>query len=288
MRLAIHSQALKDIFEGKCNPLTQNIILASKISITPEILNQYTILLGSDEFYKTWFASNSHAKRFSINFADQTPNLVKTADLSCDGYGAASYYGASNLVAENTHLTTTTISTLSEIGVELISIKNTIHTNIHGDNPFHTMGLKKSGTADFTIFDKYLHPEDSIVIYDKFINNESTELIEHIAKKLSAGSKLKIFHSSILGPNLLSSAAILARVQTANSSIVVSCEVCTKSFTSGTHDRYIFLGNRIQIVFTAGLDCFGKKIYLQECVQINNLKLFFTMLHKAKLLKFAL
>lgn len=259
MKLAIHSEALKNILEGKSNSYFKNIFFCSKISLTPDVLSQYQNLLGSNHVYMTWFASNTGSNRFSINYPAHAPRLVQAADVTSNGYGTASYYGGSNLVTENKHLTNSAISSLVKIGVELISENANITSNVTGDNPILTVSLKNNSSIDFNILDKYIHPEDNIVVYDKFITNETTELLEYIAKKMPSTSSLKIYHSDARGSKIINNIDIINRVKIANSNINVICEICPKSFTSKMHDRYIFLGNRIQIVFTAGLDCFGIK-----------------------------
>lgn len=258
MKLAIHTQALQEIFDFKCDPITGNSILSSKISITPLSLNKYHAALGSNIVFQQWFLALNAAKRLSIHLPQTAPASVRAIDPLTDDFGSAAYFGGSNLVAENTHLSPGAPQALSSIGVNVISAKKKINGTVHGDNPFFAIALLNCGAENFSLLDRFVKPEENIVVYDKYINNESVELLMHIANIMPAGSSLKIFHSIKTGHNLLTSAVIKNRVQLANPLVTVTCKQCPHTFTKAEHDRYIFLGNRIQIIFTVGLDCFGK------------------------------
>lgn len=257
MRLAVHTQALQDMFSSACDPLTTNAVLASRISVTPAILNQYHIALGSNTNFQAWFSSLMTANRFSVHLPQAAPPRVQASDASSDGFGTASYFGGSTLVAESQNLPTGGAAALDNIGVNLISARKKISGTLPGDNPFFTVAVQAGGSDGFGVFDRFIKPEDSVVIYDKYINAASVELLEHLAARASPGSSVQIFHSDKTGRHLLSSADVAARVQAVNTAVAVSCKVCPHAFTSVEHDRYIFFGKRIQVVFTVGLDCFG-------------------------------
>lgn len=257
MRLAVHTQALQDMFSSACDPLTTSAVLASRISVTPAILNQYHIALGSNASFQAWFSSLIAANRFSVHLPQAAPARVQASDASSDGFGTASYFGGSTLVAESHQLPVGGVAALHSIGVNLISAKKKISGTLPGDNPFFTVAVQAGGADGFGVFDRFIKSEDSLVVYDKYINAASVELLAHLATKLSPGSSIQIFHSDKRGRNLLSSTDVAAQVQASNTAVAVSCKVCPQVFTSIEHDRYIFLGKRIQVVFTVGLDCFG-------------------------------
>ena len=257
MRVAIHLQALKEIFSGLCDPVTGSAVLSSKIALTPDILSKYHTELGANTQYQAWFSSTTTSQRITLHMPQLAPQKVQVADVATEGYGAASYFAGSNLVADQTKLAVAAANALLGIGINIISPKLRMQGAIHGDNPIYSIATQAGGTIGFDIFDRFVLPEDSIVVYDKYINTNSIDLLKHLASKLSSGSKIAIFHSDRTGPNLLLSNDIAAQVRAANSKISVSCKTCTKAFASLEHDRYIFLGNRIQIVFTVGLDCLG-------------------------------
>lgn len=257
MKTAVQSEALAAIFNGQCDAIMTNAVLSSKISVTPRILEQYDQKLGSNLQFQTWFASACNG-RLSLNLSSLAPNGVKAIDAVTDGYGTAAYFGGSNLVAHLPDLSEAAALGFENIGIRVISVTKRIDFLIEGDNPVLTIGTESSGMLDFDVLDRFLIPEESVVIYDKFINNTSIQLLEHIARKLRAGASMRVFHTlQPGGKDLLSTTDISTRLSAANGAISVECKQCSQQFKKLEHDRYVFLGNRLQIVFSAGLDCFG-------------------------------
>lgn len=257
MRLAVHSKALQDFFSANCDANFQRVVLSSKIAITTAILHQYHADLSNNTSYLAWFSSTSAAGRFTTHSQTTAPQLVRNCDASSADYGTPSYYGASNLVAAPNHLTIDEFRALEGIGIHVLSPAAAAPSTLHGDNPFLTIAMQSNGTLGFDVLDRFIKPEEDVVVYDKYLNNESVELLEHIASLLSVNSRIRIFHSPTKGAHLLSSAIVANRVRLSNPAITVSCQTCTKAFLSGEHDRHMYLGERIQITFTAGTDCFG-------------------------------
>lgn len=256
MKAAIQWQALAAIFDGRCDLVTTSTVLSAKVSITPNILNLYEQNLGADPKFQTWFASASQG-RFSFHLPALSPGKVRAIDPISDGYGTASYFGCSSFFAHLPDVSAQTAQGLESIGTRVISVSRRIDFPIEGDNPVFTIGTETNGTLDFDCLDRFLLPEDTIVIYDKFINAKSIQLLEHISKKLTPGSTLRIFHTYKPGGNILDSTTIKTRLIAANSTITIECKIVSDDFKKLGHDRYIFLGDRLQLVFSAGLDCFG-------------------------------
>jgi hypothetical protein len=258
MKLAIHHQSLLDMLNGHCDFVTTSAVLGSKISITPEVLTNYQNHLSGHLNYQAWFSSASHARRLCLNLPQTAPNSVQITDTTTQGYGTASYFGASTLVADSGALAAPAITSLGNIGVDLISPTAKLDQEHGGDNPFKAIALKANGDLSFDVLDRFIAPEESVVVYDKYINNISIELLEHIASRMRPGAVFRVFHTYKAGGNLLAGSAICARLKAANSAISVFTKTVTPDFARSAHDRYIFLGQRIQLVFSAGLDCFGK------------------------------
>lgn len=257
MKTAVQSEALAAIFNGQCDAIMMGAVLSSKISVTPRVLEQYDQELGSNLQFQAWFTSACNG-RLSLNLPSLSPHSVKAVDSVTDGYGTASYFGGSNLVAHFPDLSAPAALGFESIGTRVISVTKRVDFPIEGDNPVFTIGTESNGALDFDVLDRFLVPEESIVIYDKFINDTSIQLLEHIAKKLRVGASMRVFHTvQPGGRNLLHTSDIYTRLSAANSDITVECKQCSLQFKRLEHDRYVFLGNRLQIVFSAGLDCFG-------------------------------
>jgi hypothetical protein len=256
VRAAVQWQALAAIFDGHCDPVTMSVVLCSKISVTSNVLSLYEQNLGSNLLFQAWFASASQG-RFSLHLPALSPGKVQAIDPVSDGYGTATYFGCSSLFAHLPDVSIATEQGLERIGTRIISVGKRIDFSIEGDNPVFTIGTESRGTLDFDCLTRFLLPEENIVVYDKFINDKSIQLLEHIARTLTTGSTIRIFHTFRAGSSLLDTPEIHARLVAANGAITVECKKVSNDFKKLEHDRYIFLGNRLQLVFSAGLDCFG-------------------------------
>lgn len=256
MKAAVQWQALAAIFGGRCDMVTTSAVLSAKVSVTADILSLYEQHLGLNPQFQTWFASASQG-RFSLHLPALSPEKVRAVDPVSDGYGTAAYFGCSSFFAHLPDVSAAAAQGLESIGTRVISVGRRIDFPIEGDNPVFTIGTETQGTLDFDCLTRFLLPEDNVVVYDKFINAKSVQLLEHIARTLTPGSTLRVFHTYKPSGNLLNTRGINARLLAANSTITVQCKTVSDDFKKLEHDRYIFLGNRLQLVFSAGLDCFG-------------------------------
>lgn len=257
MKIAVHHSTLRKITKGEVDQLITHFVLSSKLSITPSILQTYHQLLGGNPLFTAWFSAAQTHKRIDIVNPSEAPKIVQDVDKITQEYGSASYFAGSNLFLSQDDFDQGSLSALNSVGTNLIYSTSPLPNEIHGDNPFHTISTKTNGTFDFCILDPFLLPEERIVIYDRYINNISIELIKYIAQRLKANSSLHIYHSNKQQSNLLNSNQIYHATAAANPQITVTCQHTTHNFTREHHDRYMFFGNRCQAIFSAGLDCFG-------------------------------
>lgn len=258
MKIAIHHSTLSKITKGEVDQIITYFALSSKISITPSILQIYHQSLSGNSLFTAWFADAQTRKRIDIVNPSEAPTIVQDVDQIAQEYGSASYFAGSNLFLSHDDFDHASLLALSSIGTNLIYSTAPLPNEINGDNLFHIINTKTNGTIDFDNLDQFLLPEERIVIYDRYINNISIELIKYIAQRLKANSSLHIYHSNKQQNNLLSSNQIYQATAAANPHITVTCQHTTQKFTREHHDRYIFFGNRCQAIFSAGLDCFGQ------------------------------
>lgn len=256
MRAAVHHEALQALLSGSHPVHISAAVLGGSVSTTIGILAKYQATLGTNAYFQNWFSSAQQHRKLRIHLPSEAPPLVQSADPNSDEYATASYFAGGSIVA-TASISTQLKSALRNNGTELLYIENNNFDTSRGDNPFLTINLLPDGTQSFGFLERFITPEDEITVYDKFINNDSLDLLAFIASKLSAGASLHIFHSTQTGRNLLNSTAIRAHLTTTNPSIIINCKTCPPSFTKKYHDRFIFFGNRFQIRLTAGLDCFG-------------------------------
>ena len=258
MRAAAHVDALNDIFSGVAHPITAGVVTSSRIVVTTEILSQYASRLAHNPAYQAWFSAAYSANRITYSNEIDAPKRIKSLKKPALDYGIAGYFSAGNLFIAPTSLVDLDLKKLNESGIACHCITKPVPGNIDGDNPISTINLVNGGNTDLDILQKYFVAEDSIVVYDKYINKPGMELIEYIANILEDGSVLKVF-TSRLSAKCLQPEAIAARLAAANPKIVSSCLEVSDSFRKLAHDRYVFCGRRLQLVFTAGIDSFGLK-----------------------------
>ena len=257
MKIAIHHDTLNKITRGEVDQLMTHFALSSKISITPSILAIYHQLLGGNPAFTAWFSAAQTQRRIDIATPSEAPRLVQNVDAIAQGYASASYFAAANLLLSHNDFEQHSLVGLNSIGTKLIYSNSPLPTEIPGDNPLHIINTKTNGDIDFNALDPFLLPEERIVIYDRYINSISLDLIKYIAQRLSANSSLHIYHSDRQQHNRPNSTQIQLAASSTNQHITVTCQYTTQQFTKEHHDRYIFFGNRCQAIFSAGLDCFG-------------------------------
>lgn len=258
MKSAIHHDAFESLLDASQPYHKCAAILGGTVSTTAGILGKYQANLGANPHFQTWFASAQQYRKLIIHFPINSPRLVQAANGATDEYATASYFAGGTLIAKKTSTSLAFENTLTSIGTSVEYLEDTSLNTSNGDDPFFTIKLKRLGTIDFDILERFIVPEDHIIIYDKYINPTSIELINYIASKLSTGATISVFHSGQTRPNLLTTSAIIQSIKNTNPSINISCKVCDQSFTRDYHDRFIFFGNRFQLRMTAGLDSFGK------------------------------
>ncbi|MDQ0017674.1 hypothetical protein J2W23_006088 [Variovorax boronicumulans] len=248
---------MSEIFSGAVDAVSSAAFLSSKIAATPELIQEYAQTIGTDLGFQAWFPlAMAHGRVTTHEIAD-CPTALRRLPLGIKSIAAASYFGASKLVARSSFFSPNEISHFDAVGVNLVDLSLPANTDHGGDNPIDNISTTTGGILDFSVLDRYISAEDEIIIYDKYINNNSCELIEHIAFKLKRNSTLRVFNSAKTGPHLLSGPTILRRLQAANRHISIECQAASRAFCQREHDRYIFFGSRIQAIFSAGLDCFG-------------------------------
>lgn len=257
MRTSVHHDALKSLLDGSHPIHVSAAVLGGTVSTTMGVLTKYQAVLGSNPYYQNWFSSAQQHKKLRIHLPAEAPPSVQSADSKTDEYATASYFAGGKIITTNA-VTPPLKTALESIGTELLYIENPKFNTTNGDNPFLTINLLLNGDVDFNILENFIIPENQITVYDKYINKESLDFLKFITRRLSAGSNLHIFHSTKTGGNLLDSTAISSTLAPINRKIKIICKTCPPSFTKKYHDRFIFFGNRFQIRFSVGLDCFGK------------------------------
>lgn len=258
MRAAAHVDALEAVFSGLAHPITAGLVVTAKVAVTQYILKQYAERLGGNPQFQAWFAAAQTASRINLTSTQNAPTQIKSLKAAAFDYGTASYFSAGNFFVAPSSQSEINIQEFAQLGLLSHCVTTPLKGNLDGDNPVFTINLVNGGALDYHVLERFIAAEDRIVIYDKYVNPISIELIEYVAKRMHSGSSLQVF-TSHLGGNCLRSSEIAQRLGNANPKIKSSCLQVSDAFRRLAHDRYLFCGERLQIVFTAGLDCFGPK-----------------------------
>jgi hypothetical protein len=267
MRSAAHVSALSHVFSNGPTTVVSSAVTASLIYVTPDILKEYEDGLDGNTSYMAWFACMQSENRILLGSVQNASTVVKGLVSPLKDYAAASYLAGGSIFTSSNWPCVAGSSDLKWLGVKEISVNNSIG-KIFGDNPVESIPLTGGGQDDFSIIDRYFLAEDEVVVYDKYVNQNSMDFLLHIVGKMTNGSILRVFTTNLQGNNRVFVPQILSALSAANPNVSVFCDEVSVAFRQLVHDRYIFCGRRLQMVFSAGLDCFGPLI---AGVRVNKL-----------------
>ena len=241
--------------------MTNSAVLSAKVRVNPEILSHYQDVMGGNQFFQTWFAEMQTKHRFVMtNTAQLVPTQIRSQPQDTQAYAVASYFAGGYLFVPESMRNDQWILSLISVGIRIFTHSGGLPHPMPGDNPIESIKLDANSGHDVDVLDGYVALEDEIVVYDKYINQPGLDLLKHIAAGLSPGSSIYVYTTSVnntrrqLRPTV---AQIESSLKACNPRITCACQEVSVSFRKQTHDRYIFCGHRLQIVFTAGIDAIG-------------------------------
>jgi hypothetical protein len=171
-------------------------------------------------------------------------------------YASAAYFSANRLLVGQ-NFSAIDAAALSTVGIESISMGGGSASMNTGDNPVSVISLKHKGNLNFSIIDHHFKADEEIIVYDKYIDDKCLSLISHLATASPNLKRLRIYttniNSSCHTPSVIR--AHLAAIKPPG--LTVTCNLTSVNFRQKAHDRYIFLGSRLLMSFTAGLGQFG-------------------------------
>lgn len=257
MRCSVHADALKSVFDGLANVITAPSVLSAKLGVTQEIVQNYHLILGENQHFQAWFAAAQIQNRLLIRSTHEAPSTLNVLDGEARFYGVASYFSASRLfLNSDARISAAEREAFFRLGIDVLNPCEPLNPAILSENPVASLSFFANGRVDFDVFDSLIAAEEKIVFYDKYIDESGLQLIEHVVSRLPSNSLIYVRTTS-LGANCKSVREIDARIKAANPSVISCCKEVSVNFRKRAHDRYLFLGNRLQVVFTAGIGCFG-------------------------------
>lgn len=228
--------------------------------VTTEILDEYHGLLGKHPFFQAWFSTVSQYRRLDV-FDPQHFRAYAFPTLSSikPDYLSAGYFSGMNLLLSHTQkLHAKDEELINKWGVRFEQIEALLGKGspLFGDNPINEIHLKKGGKIPLEAAARYCNNENNLVIYDKYINNKAIQLIADCCKRLDQAANITVITGNPQN-HCLSISQIKTQLKAIQPNATVECEIANPDTQKDHHDRFIFLGQRLQMTFTRGLDIFG-------------------------------
>ena len=148
-------------------------------------------------------------------------------------------------------------------GVSIVDASSYKHIAAHnqaGSKVAEIISLVPGGNLKPESLEKYLLKENKILIYDKSINLSGADFICEITRFCASNCKVVVmsnFHKSI-SRGLLDRQELQRYLNNGKFNGTVEVLQADRATIDKFHDRFIFLGNRFQITFSSGIDCFGR------------------------------
>ena len=262
MRAVIEKDVLEDCFNGA----SSEVLIAahaSVLGVTEAIVEEYMNITDPSGMYKEWFD-----KKFSVSanhYLVRNEILAKYGlNKSCinSNYVGAAYHSASTMIAKSK----TRFAALnpSEWGISVIesaTYRYTPSAHSWGVKIAEILTLKPGGKATPAALSKYFLREKLLFIFDKSTNRRGADFICEITRYCAPDCKVIVmsnFHKSI-SRGVMDRLELEKYLNANKHNGTVSVKQADKVVTDNYHDRFIFLGERLQMTFSSGLDCFGLK-----------------------------
>lgn len=257
MQCTAHFKVLEDIFTNKVPQLQSSIILSALFGVTTSILTEYNDNLKSNQFFFDWFSASTQNQRFKTIKNGNNYVFPALAGINPDHFVAAFYSNLMLIYSTRQVVEGEDKAHLSNWGVATVNATRIPTVNCTGDNPLLCIHLTNGGRKAPNQLKPYLAKEKSIIVYDKFINSKSLDVLKELFNGVDATATVTIVKSD--ADNVLNSAVITASLKAVSPSVTVNVHTASKKTSLELHDRYIFVGDRYVIKFTKGIDCFYKE-----------------------------
>jgi len=261
MRAVIEKEVLQEVFSGAFSEIFITAHSAV-LGVTPAIISEYLNISDGAGMFKEWFD-----KTFSTqnNYFLVSPDSLSKYELDAaclqSNYVGAAYHNSGPVIAEST----STFNKLAPCswGVPIINAKDykfKVSANQAGAKVAEIFSLKPKGTESPEILKKYILKENRIFIFDKSINFSGADFICELTKYCAPRCKIVVMSNfnSCASRGLMSLLELQKYINSRKVNGTVEVLQASRETIGLYHDRFIFLGDRFQISFSSGVDCFGR------------------------------
>lgn len=258
MRLAIDAESLITVFNGE-NGNMEDAVRSSIIAITENIL---------DDYDEKVFRDGSGMSHLWLKRIYESPDRIRPVtpdelnaygfrpdtDLDSDYVGAA-YVNGQLLVRDTPSDLATNVA--KQYGVKIINADSNIDfKHLEGNNTIKSYILNSSTKHKHNIIRNYFSKENNIVIYDRYLKESSIILLENVLANIAPNATVTVI-SEFEKHCTQTSIDVKNRLLKVAPRRTVNCYYPDFREQADTHDRHIHLGQRFQLTFSSGLDCFG-------------------------------
>lgn len=261
MRAVIEKDVLQDGFSG----LLPDIFVAaysSILGVTPAIVEQYLSINDGAGMSRIWFD-----KVFSTesNYCLVSPESIAKYNLQKDcllsNYiGAAFHNSGAMIVKSAPNFNTINPTKWGVTMIEATSFKLAPGDSSGNGKIAEIISLIPGGHTSPSVIEKYFRQENRIFIFDKSINSAGRDLIIEITKFCTNNCKIIVMSNfnNHTSRGLLDRQELQKDLNKNKFNGTIQCLQADRKTLDRYHDRFIFLGDRFQLLFTSGLDSFGR------------------------------
>ncbi|UQY35513.1 hypothetical protein K8U54_03185 [Pseudomonas fulva] len=255
----------KDVLEACFSGLYPDIFIAahsSVIGVTPAIVEQYLNITDGVGGYKVWF---DRVFSTGSNYCLVSPESLSGYKLNTNcvhsNYLGAAYHSSGAMIVSS--LNQFQKLDPSSWGVDIVEANS--YSVVPGESPggakiAEIISLKTGGKLKPVVISKYFKRENRIFIFDKTINAAGADFIIELTKYCDKKCKIVVMSNFLnnVRRGLLDQQELQAFLNKNKVNGTVECLQASDETIKNYHDRFVFLGNRFQMVFSSGLDCFGR------------------------------
>ncbi|WP_338805836.1 hypothetical protein V8U11_20795 [Pseudomonas chlororaphis] len=260
MRIAIDADALITAFSGENFDL-EDIIRPSILAITSNIIDDYTqkILFDGSGLGKEWLSrhlSNPEKIRYILDEELSHYDILDPKDKTLDYVGAAFLHGHQLITASKEPKL---LAKAKDYGVRLRDSSCSISPQtLPGYSIIFNLLLNSSTTYKHIEIRHFFAKEKSIIIYDRYMKESSLCLLEQVliaSHELTNITVISDFDRD--QKSTISQAIVQQRLSKIKPKAKINCYFPDLKKLDDKHDRHIHLGDRLQLSFSSGIDCFG-------------------------------
>lgn len=261
MRAVIEKEVLQESFSGA---LSDIFVAANSavLGVTPAIIQEYLSISDCAGMFQIWFD-----KVFSTqsNYCLISPEgLAKyQLDASCihSNYLGAAFYHSGPIIVK----TDAPFKALSPDlwGVTVVDMDDFAYSpgaNQAGSKIAEIVSLIPEVSKKPDVLKTYFLKENRILVFDKSINLCGADLICELTRFCSPKCKIVVV-SNFVNCNkrgLLNQQELQKYLNGNKQNGTIEVLQADRMTLDKYHDRFMFLGDRFQLTFSSGLDCFGR------------------------------